>query len=793
MAELGTYYITIMPEMSKFTGEVKSAMSGAGTQGGQQYATSFGDIIKGSAIGVALGNLASRAGSAIMDGLQTGIGRLDTLENFPRVMESLGYKSDDAAAAIQRIRGRLDGLPTATQDVVSLTQAIADSTGDLGLATDAALGFNDMLLASGASTGEVTQAQGVFNRILGKGNATVAQWQSLQSVMPAQLSAVAREMLGAGASTEDLREALNNGEVSWNDFLAAIVKLDNEGSGSMSSFYDQARANSVGIGTAIQNVGNRIGDGWATIMQKIGQQNISGAIDKMSYGVRDAMHRVADAVGYVVDKIGQTNIVKNIGEVGKTIGEALKAIWEDGGPEMLKGVTDALIELIDKVLQWLVDHKDVVKVAIGGIVGAIAALVGLQLAQWLMGIPAAISAISTAMMANPIGLIATAIGIVVMALYTFFTQTETGKAIVQGFLDVISWLGDKLGWLVTAIGEWLSSLPAKFEEFKENLTTWWTGVVEFWSTQWEEFKTIPGKTWDKIKEDASAAWEAINTWLTEKLEAISTGFVEWGDKVCSDVANAWENLKADVADKWEAIKRIFFGVVEMVTDKVIHFVADIVKWWGKLYEDTRAKWEEMKQKVIDIATSLRDGAVEKWNNLKARVSEIVDNIKSSIREKFTAAKNTVLGIFDDIKNGIKEKMDWVHDKISAIIDKIKGLFDFSWSFPDLSLPHISWDWVDVGGLVSIPEFSVSWYAKGGVFDKASVIGIGESGREAALPLNQQTYREIAKGIAAEGDTQKNGPTVLVTGNEFYVRDEYDIDLIAERLARKVSREEAALV
>ena len=148
MAELGTYYITIMPEMSQFTGEVKKALSTAGNQGGKSFSTSFANIVKGSAIGTALGGLASKAGNAIMSGLDTGIRRLDTLKNYPRVLESLGYSSDAAAKSIKTITDHLDGLPSSTQDLVALTQSIADSTGDLDLATTAALGL--ALRASGA-------------------------------------------------------------------------------------------------------------------------------------------------------------------------------------------------------------------------------------------------------------------------------------------------------------------------------------------------------------------------------------------------------------------------------------------------------------------------------------------------------------------------------------------------------------------------------------------------------------------------------------------------------------------
>ena len=42
---------------------------------------------------------------------------------------------------------------------------------------------------------------------------------------------------------------------------------------------------------------------------------------------------------------------------------------------------------------------------------------------------------------------------------------------------------------------------------------------------------------------------------------------------------------------------------------------------------------------------------------------------------------------------------------------------------------------------------VDWYAKGGLFNAASVIGVGEAGKEAVLPLtNKQAMKSIADSI-----------------------------------------------
>lgn len=684
MAEVGTYYITIMPSMDKFTGAVNSALGTAGKSSGKNFSGGFLDVLKGSAIGTMLGNIGTQLGSEIVGGLDVGIRRLDTLKNFPRVMESLGYSTKDADASVKLIMEHLDGLPTTTQDMVTLTQAIADSTGDLDLATRAALGFNDMMLANGASAGEMTQAMGVFNRILGKGNATTAQWMSLQSVMPAQLALVAREMLGEGASAEDLRDALNNGEVSWNDFLAAIVRLDEDGTGHIASFAEQARANSDGIGTSLVNIQNRIGQGWAEILDVFGKSNISRTIDAFSYGIRDAMKAVADGLKWLKYTILGTGIDESLTTIFNNIKEALGGIDLSG----LKDVARAIIDIVDSGLKWIVDNWETVVGFLTMVGGALSAIMGMQVAEGILGAVAAVKALLTAgmtlggLMGGTIALVAA----LVAGLWYFFTQTEEGKAIVEKVCTAIS------------------------------------------------------DAWEALKRD----WENTVNQIKQNLEA---------NKL------VWENFKKSVSDKVNQVK------------------TTVVNTWNALLTA-----------LGTITTTISNTVTNTWNGIKTTVSTIVGGIYTTVTTKFQTARDTVLGVFDAIKTGIQNRLNNAYTTVSHIISNIKGLFNFSWSLPRPLLPHINWHWETIGGLLNIPRFDgISWYARGGLFTQPTLAGLGEAGDEAALPLNDAVYSRIAQGIS----DQMGAGGILITGNTFNVRDEDDIQRIAERLATMIVREMGA--
>ncbi len=93
---------------------------------------------------------------------------------------------------------------------------------------------------------------------------------------------------------------------------------------------------------------------------------------------------------------------------------------------------------------------------------------------------------------------------------------------------------------------------------------------------------------------------------------------------------------------------------------------------------------------------------------------------------------------DRAKDAFSSLRNWIRDKINDI----KGYFNFQWSLPDLKLPHIVvGSYIEVPVLGTIPDprtMRVDWYAKGGIVDGATLIGAGERGAEAILPLESNT-------------------------------------------------------
>ena len=66
---------------------------------------------------------------------------------------------------------------------------------------------------------------------------------------------------------------------------------------------------------------------------------------------------------------------------------------------------------------------------------------------------------------------------------------------------------------------------------------------------------------------------------------------------------------------------------------------------------------------------------------------------------------------------------------------------------DFKLPHLTVSWEELSansilarylGITAIPHMGVEWYARGGIVDGATLIGAGEQGKEAIIPLERHT-------------------------------------------------------
>ncbi|MDY4041329.1 MAG: tape measure protein [Collinsella sp.] len=338
MADVARGSVLLTPRFDGLKANVTSALgsafggaSGLSGKAGRGAAKGFGGgfSIGAASIMGAVSSITSRALGMISDSMGAAISRVDTMANFPKVMKNLGYTADDAKASINRMSKAIDGMPTSMDSITGMVQQLAPLTGGLSQATDLGIAFNNALLAAGASSADVSRAMQQYSQALAKGKPDMQDWRTLQEVMPGQLNQLAKALIGPTAKSQDLYKALKSGNITMDDFNAAMVRLSSEGANGFSSFEEQARSATAGIGTAMENVGNRVAKAVAKVLDYIGQENISAAINGVSaqFGpMADALIAGIDAIRREVELLAPA-----FGDMSGAAQAAMRSVADNAG------------------------------------------------------------------------------------------------------------------------------------------------------------------------------------------------------------------------------------------------------------------------------------------------------------------------------------------------------------------------------------------------------------------------------------------------------------------------------
>ena len=365
--EVGTAHIGLYPKVDP------SAASSCGSTLGSALNAGVAKIGLGTAIGSIISKGISAATSTISSSISGAINRVDILNNYPKVMVSLGYSADAAAASISKISDHLTGLPSSTDALASFVQQIAATTGSIEKSTDVGLAFNDMMLAGGKGSQAAESAMYQFNQILAKGKPEMQDWMTLVQTAPGQMKQLAQAMLGPTATADDLYKALGGGKneatKSMDDLMNAIVQLDSEGGDGFSSFADQAKAATGGIGTSLENLNTALIRAGATVLETIGVENITGAISQISNAIKsigEVVNVFVQSVKGTLENSGITSVIDNF-----------KNAWTEALPEIKADMT-ALGNAVGTVIAFIVNNMPtiipIVKAAISVFIGFKAAM-----------------------------------------------------------------------------------------------------------------------------------------------------------------------------------------------------------------------------------------------------------------------------------------------------------------------------------------------------------------------------------------------------------------------------------
>ena len=171
--------------------------------------------------------------------------------------------------------------------------------------------------------------------------------------------------------------------------------------------------------------------------------------------------------------------------------------------------------------------------------------------------------------------------------------------------------------------------------------------------------------------------------------------------------------------------------------------------------------------AIGAAIALGVALYKNWATVKSKASELAQSVKQK---------------FEDIRNGISEKIEGAKERVRSAIDAIKGFFNFSWSLPQLKLPHIT-----ISGSFSlmpprVPSFGIQWYKKAMdnamILDGAQIFGSmgnqllggGEAGKE--MIVGQQSMMDMIKDATSQSFGSLTGAITSAAAMLLNVMTEY---------------------
>jgi len=492
--------------------------------------------------------------------------------------------------------------------------------------------------------------------------------------------------------------------------------------------------------------------------------------DSLTEAINNADGAAETMANTMIDNLGgRLEILKS------KLGETAFTFLEEWMPTIEKAV-DGIGGLVDKLNSLDDDQKEMILTAIavvaaaGPVIGVIGTIAG---------------AIGTVMsVAGTAGAAITAAGGLVPAIAALGATILPVIAVVAGIalaivgvVEVVKHWGEITEWFEGVWDTVTGNVKDAIKNVKDRFENDWKAVKDGFQNGWNNVKTKTTETWNNMKTSVSNAWNNIKSGASEGIENIKT-----------TVSNGWDNVKTNAETKWNNIKDTISTAWDNAKTTVTN-VIDGAKTYGGNF-------------VSNVSDGITDKAQTLWNNAKTTF----EGVKTKSDDVLGNAKTWGKNLIQDITDGFWDKAQGLWDgagnifngvwtTVSGWVDSIKGLFNFDWELPSIKLPHFSWTWQDIGGIVSIPSISVDWYKKAYnnavMFNSPTVLptmggmkGFGD-GAGGEIVIGRNRMLDMMREATTGGD-------IYVTVNPSPGMDERALaDLVADRIADKVNRRRAA--
>jgi TP901 family phage tail tape measure protein len=763
--DLGRYGATLTLDSSSFDeGLSRAEQNISGTENKtKSFAKGLGTMAAGAVAGLGVALVgAGVAGVKMADDLQGSLNTLQSatgatddemkgMEESLKNIYSAGYGESFSDIAQQMaIVKQNTGLAGTELEKATKNAMALGSTFDMDV-TESTNAANSLMKQFGISSEEA------FNLIAqGAQNGANKNGDLLDS-----LNEYAPQFQAMGFSAEEFTNVLidgaKNGAFSIDKVGDAVKEFNiraKDGSDTTNEAFSSLGLNADKMGQAFAQGGEKGQQAFQQVMTSL--NNIEDPMEKNRIGVAlfgtqyedleakgvAALANIGNTASLSKDALGQINQLKF-----DTLGGALQGIWRSLQTALITPIQQHVLPLLSQFATWIQAHMPQIQATITTIFSAIGTVIG--------GFINVVKSIITTFQSTSTSTNTTFNSIKT----TIQTIMTTIGQIIQTVLETIKFLWQTYGQTIVtfATNAWnniSTIISGALQVIQGVIKTVLSVLKGDWQGAWDGIKSILSGVLDVIKGTIDQVFNAISLIINTVLTTISTLFTNiWNgikDLVKTVASTIYDYLKSKFEEAKSTISTILKAVQKVfssIWDKIKSTVSDVV---SDIYSSLKSKFEKAKSTISNILGAVEGVFSDIWSSIKSTVVDVSSSIYTSVKNKFDSMKSkisnifnsvwsTTKNIFNKIKSAITNPVDKAVTTVKSLIGKIKDAFNFTWSLPKLKLPHVSVDMKKNSLGIPYPDFDISWYKTGAFFDKASIVGLGEKGREAIVPLENKRY------------------------------------------------------
>lgn len=537
----------------------------------------------------ALGGIAKVAGPALAAiGFSQLVGEAaaatDATQKFKSTLDFAGLGTPEIEALSKSTRKYADETVYALSDIQNITaQLAANSVPNYDKLAEAAGNLN----AVAGGNAETFKSVGmVLTQTAGAGKLTTENWNQLADAIPGASGKLQEAMLKNGAYTGNFRKAMEQGQISAEEFNQAIMQL-----GFEDAAVEAAKSTATFEG-AMGNLQAAAVGGISDLLAKL-QPAITGVINGLVPVVEGAFGAISAAAGFVVDNIGliapavaavsaafavlAANPIAMVVAAVAALAAGFIALYNSN--EQFRNAANALFAQLTTIFGPALQQ---IGAMVTNLVTTIASTVGPVLtnimAMVMSAMPAIQNAISVALSA--IGAIWNAIWptLSVLVGYVFSTiqnTISTVLGVIQGIIQVVT-----------------------------------SAIQGDWSGVWEGIKAIASSVWEGIKSTVTNGINTVKSIINSVLNAISS---MW--------SGAWNALGGFLNGAWNS----FVETVSGGNERVMGLLRDLP---GKITSLFSGAGSWLINAGKSIINGLLDGLKNAWGNVTGFIGGIGDWIVS---------------------------------------------------------------------------------------------------------------------------------------------------------------------